>query len=394
MNILRNRLFLAVALGHTTIDIFNSAGPVLIVFLSVSMGLSNAQIGLAVSLYALAGSISQPVFGWLGDQYGHRWLAGLGLAWTAGFMVLATVLAQSGDFLWLLIPFTLASLGSGAFHPVAVTSAGAVSIKRVATATALFFLFGQMGLAAGPLIGGIVLDYVGIKGLQLLALGALPIILFVLTAPYLPPARRAARKAAATVAKTVVAQKTAWGAISVLALLAAARSWAQLGTINFVPKLFQDKGWDPAAYGAITGVMWFASAILGVLAGQAADRWGRRKVMSIAMFAAAIPLFFLPLSDGWLAFVLALLAGGLTGAPHSIIVVVSQSLLPGRKAMASGLTLGFIFGTGAAASLSIGWLADTRSLPVAMQLGAGAALLSALLALVLPQTREAADLRT
>ncbi len=390
MNILRNRLFLAVALGHTTIDVFNSAGPVLIAFLSVSMGLSNAQIGLAVSLYALVGSTSQPVFGWLGDRYGHRWLAGLGLAWTAGFMVLATFLAQSGDFLWLLIPFALASLGSGAFHPVGVTSAGAVSVKKVATATALFFLFGQMGLAAGPLISGIVLDYVGVKGLQLLALGAIPVILFVLTAPYPPSARHAAKKAA-VVAKTVVAQKTAWGAIFVLALLAAARSWAQLGTINFVPKLFQDKGWDPTAYGAITGVMWFASAILGVLAGQAADRWGRRKVMSIAMFAAAIPLFFLPLSDGWPAFVLALLAGGLTGAPHSIIVVVSQSLLPGHKAMASGLTLGFIFGMGAVASFGIGWLADTWSLPVAMQLGAGAALLSALLALVLPQTREAAE---
>ncbi len=53
MNILRNRLFLAVALGHTTIDVFNSAGPVLIAFLSVSMGLSNAQIGLTISLYAL-----------------------------------------------------------------------------------------------------------------------------------------------------------------------------------------------------------------------------------------------------------------------------------------------------------------------------------------------------
>ena len=52
MNILRNRLFLAVALGHTTIDIFNSAGPVLIVFLSVSMGLSNAQIGLAAGLFS------------------------------------------------------------------------------------------------------------------------------------------------------------------------------------------------------------------------------------------------------------------------------------------------------------------------------------------------------
>jgi FSR family fosmidomycin resistance protein-like MFS transporter len=204
MNILRNRLFLAVALGHATIDIFNSAGPVLIAFLSVSMGLSNAQIGLAVSLYALVGSTSQPVFGWLGDRYGHRWLAGLGLAWTAGFMVLATFLSQSGDFFWLLIPFALASLGSGAFHPVGVTSAGAVNVKKVATATALFFLFGQMGLAVGPLISGIVLDYVGVKGLQLLALGAIPVILFVLTAPYPPSARHAAKKAAA-VATTIVA---------------------------------------------------------------------------------------------------------------------------------------------------------------------------------------------
>jgi len=168
MNILRNRPFLAVALGHTTIDVFNSAGPVLIAFLSVPMGLSNAQIGLAISLYAVAGSVSQPLFGWLGDRYGHRWLAGLGVAWTAGFMVLATFMAESGQFLWLLIPFALAALGSAAFHPVGTASAGAVTARRAATATAIFFLFGQTGLASGPLISGIVLEYVGVRGLQIL----------------------------------------------------------------------------------------------------------------------------------------------------------------------------------------------------------------------------------
>jgi len=233
-----------------------------------------------------------------------------------------------------------------------------------------------------------VLEYVGVRGLQILALGAAPVILFMLTAPFPPPTRRAAKK---SVAASDGLQKTAWGAIFILALLSAARSWAQLGTINFIPKLFQDKGWAPTAYGAITGVMWFASAILGVLAGQAADRWGRRKVVFTAMTVSTLPLFFLPLSEGWIAFPLALLAGGLTGAPHSIIVVVAQSLLPGHKAMVSGLTLGFIFGMGAVASLSIGWLADVWTLPTAMQLSAGMALLSALLALVLPQTRETTE---
>ncbi len=385
MTILRNRLFLATALGHMTVDTFNNAGPVLIAFLSVPMGLSNAQIGLAAGLYTAAGSVSQPLFGWIADRYGGRWLAGGAVLWLGGLMALATFVAPAGNFLWLVIPYALAGLGSGAFHPVGAANAAGTgaAARKAATATAFFFLFGQVGLAGGPVIAGFVLDVVGLRGLQLLALIVLPISVLLLTAPYPRKQRPSPGKQTGSAPKAQVA----WGGIILLALLIATRSWAQLGTVTFLPKLFQQKGWEPTAYGAITGTMWFAAAIMGVLAGQAADRWGRRQVVFTALIGSVIPLYFLPVADGWPAFALALLAGGLTGAPHSIIVVISQSLLPGKKAMASGLTLGFMFGVGAIANLGIGRLADSWTLAGAMQLGAAFALVSGLMALVLPQTR-------
>lgn len=385
MTVLRNRLFLAVAMGHTSVDILNSAGPVLLAFLSIPMGLTNAQLGLAASVYTFAASLAQPLFGWLADRYGSRWLAAPSVAWMAGFMVLTTLAARSGQFIWLLIPYVLSAFGSAAFHPVGTMNAGLATTQRVATATAMFFLFGQIGLASGPVLGGFILDQAGLAGLRLLALALAPVILLMVTTHFPVASAPAAAGPAGD------ARRTAWGAIAILALLTVCRSWAQIGTVTFLPKLFQDKGWDATSYGAITGAMWLASAVAGVLAGQVADRWGRRQIVSLAMLAAVVPLYLLPLANNWVAFPLAMLAGGLSGAPHSIIVVIAQALLPGRKAMASGLTLGFIFGMGAVASLGIGWLADLWNLASAMQVAAGMALVGALLALALPSTRTVAE---
>jgi len=109
-------------------------------------------------------------------------------------------------------------------------------------------------------------------------------------------------------------------------------------------------------------------------------------VVFMTLFLGAIPLYFLPLNSGWQAFPLAVVAGGLLGASHSILVVIAQDLLPLRKAFASGITLGFLFGVGAVATWSIGQLADVWGLTLLIQLGAGIGILSALLALFLPKT--------
>jgi FSR family fosmidomycin resistance protein-like MFS transporter len=111
------------------------------------------------------------------------------------------------------------------------------------------------------------------------------------------------------------------------------------------------------------------------------------------LLLGSIPLYFLPLSDGWLAFLLAIISGGLLGASHSIIVVIAQALLPGRKAFASGVTLGYMFGVGAVAVWGIGALADIWGLTPVIQMGAVIGIMAALLALLLPSTRVADEVQ-
>ncbi len=169
--------------------------------------------------------------------------------------------------------------------------------------------------------------------------------------------------------------------------LAALRSWANFGIITFLPKFYQEKGWSPEAYGLVASALMIGSAVGGVFGGPAADRWGRRLIVAGTLFAATLPLLLLPLADGAAAFVVAAVAGGLLGASQSIIVVLAQALLPGGKATASGLTLGFMFTSGAVGGVINGWMADRIGLTTTLQSVALVALGAALCALVLPSTR-------
>lgn len=389
MKLFRNPLFLAVLLGHFVLDVFNSSGPVVVTFLSVPMALSAAQIGLVLGSYQLTSSFAQPFFGWLADKIGSRWLGPGSVAWTIGFLALSIFVAvQTNNFVLFMIFYILASFGSSAFHPLGIKHAAHEATNRAATGTAIFFLFGQSGLATGPVLAGLILENIGPPGIYVLAFMAVPLLIFMIYAMQhtygdLPLLHYDPNLPADNVKKTV-----RWGAIALLALLIGFRSWATIGTVSFLPKMFQDMGWSPTAYGSITGTYWISSAILGVLAGHWADRWGRRQIVFITLSIGSISLYFLPLNDGWIAFPLAVLTGGLLGASHSILVVVAHSLLPGRAAFASGVTLGYLFGVGAIAAWSIGWLADIWGLNQIIQAGSALTLIAALLALFLPATRS------
>jgi FSR family fosmidomycin resistance protein-like MFS transporter len=172
-------------------------------------------------------------------------------------------------------------------------------------------------------------------------------------------------------------------------LMVALRSLAQPGSVAFFPVLFQDKGWSPTEYGAITSAFWIASAIAGVVFGNIADRVDRRLVITGGLLLSAPAFFLLPVVDGGLAFVMAMAAGGLTGGSHSIIVVLAQDLLPKSKGLASGSILGFIFATGALGTLLIGTLSDLIGLNATFQLVAAVVAVAGVLALALPARRSA-----
>ncbi len=187
---MKTRRLLAVSLGHMAIDILNASVAMILTALAAPFHLGNTEIGLGVMVYQLVGSLSQPLFGWLADRLAGRWLGAAGLAWTASCYLAAT---YADDYPTLLLWMSLAALGSGAFHPQgAMNASDAGQDRRAASATAIFFLLGQMGLALGPMLAGILLARSGLPGVRILALAALPMVVWMaleLQAPTSRPAR-------------------------------------------------------------------------------------------------------------------------------------------------------------------------------------------------------------
>ena len=393
---LRNRLFLAVVSGHFAIDMLNSIGAVLLAVLAVPLGLSNSQIGIAMTIYLLVGSLSQPVFGWLSDKLPGRvmLLCALSLFWMAGLFV---IVAFANSWMLLLPFFLLASLGSGLFHPIGTATASAAIPERSGSATAVFFFGGQMGLASGPILAGVLAGVAGAKGIIPLALLAvIPAALMLSLAPreaqYLP--QRPAIKRA--VASGAARRWTTIGValIAAFVVLVATRSSIQAIYQSFLPKLFSDRGWEPAIYGLLAGVFMSTAAVGNIVAGQMADRWGMRAATVLPLIlsvpAGLICLLNLSLAS---TFIACGFAGFLVGGQHSVLVLHAQRLLPAKQGFAAGLILGFTFASGALGTWAAGIAADTYGLDVVMMWATVAGLPAALLAWTLP-SRPTADLQS
>ncbi|MBZ0277079.1 MAG: MFS transporter, partial [Anaerolineae bacterium] len=346
---------------------------------------------------------------------GGRWLGSGGVAWTGSLLILALVIAQqTGQFWMMAVPFAVMAFGSGAFHPVGAMYASDSEPQRAARNTSIFFFMGQFGLAIGPALAGLLLSTTlthqnetfsgifstgaaeqlvergSINPVLLVGFAIIPAALFmVLSIPsrqlYLQN-RHKAKSAGAAKPKTIAIK-----AILLLALLVTLRSLAQPGSVAFIPVLFQQKGWNAAQYGLITSSFWLAAGLSGIYVGSLADRFQRRYVMATTLILSAPAFFLLPTAGGALAFVFAILAGGLSGSTHSLIVVLGQEMLPFGKAMASGISLGFIFATGAMGSLVMGSVSDAFGLETTFQVVAAAVAVSGILALGLPAGRRVAQ---
>lgn len=391
MNIFRQKRFLSVALGHLMIDIMNGQRVVLLPFISVLMGLSNTTLGFLGSVYVISAALMQPIFGWMSDRFGPKWLVAGGVLWMAGFLSLALILPG-----WVGIGFLIvASLGSGMFHPAGAAQATLEGLrngsgKETVTAS-YFFLAGQTGYFLGPLLGGFLLNRWGLRGILLVSLIAIPI--GILSAISLNGSRLVKSQADGASKGQSNALRVGWLQIAALVVIITCQAWAQQNISSFLPKYLSDLG-KPASYYGLMASIYMGGAALGNLsAGYLGERMEKRWILVGSLGVAAVPLGLIVLlaQSGWLVPTI-LWAGFCLGAAYTIAVVLGQRLIPGGMGLASGLILGFVFSSGALGVALTGVLADAWGFERVFIMTAGIAVVGAIASLLLRRQDERVEL--
>jgi FSR family fosmidomycin resistance protein-like MFS transporter len=401
---MNNKRLFAASYGHFSIDILNSSIPIILTAVAIEFNLNISQIGLAAMIYTFAASLTQPLFGFLVDKVQGRWIAGIGLTWTMFFYSAAPFMP---NYPLLVTCLALGALGSGAFHPAGMINATMAGGFKPTTATSLFFVGGQSGLALGPTLSGVLIQRYGLTAMPFVALAMAPAAIYMLWLLRHPDedltakavahththhAAHTAGQADAQPPAQVAAESAGLLVIVAFILLITFRSTTQQGFTTLLPKYFADQGYTPAIYGLMLSVLGFAGAFGTLLGGWLGDRYNRRMIIFISMSLGAFFSFGMLHTAGLFYVIVALGAGMMMNVPHSIMIIMAQRLIPARKGMIGGAVLGLMFASGAAMTGVASWIADFSGLPIVLNVIAFMPFAAGLCALLLPSTRGAVAL--
>lgn len=352
------RILIGESVGHAVHDAWFGLAPVLMAALSAQLQMSNSDIALAILLYQLASSATQPIFGRLSERVGGRPFAVGAILWTTAMF---TITLFTGSKLVLMGSVALAGFGSGAWHPQGTVNATLAGGRRwSATSSSVFFFGGTLGTSLiGSALGGFLIEVFGRQSLLLIS--ALTVTLALTVVRSMVPRRLIAQDdehVRQQAAASGSADRAFWFMVALLLVGIALRSLAQFTLNTFVPKYQQDLGASPALYGALMSLFLFGNAVGGVMGSYLADHVGIRQVLAGSLVFGGLCFYLFLHSQGLPSYIALALGGMFLGPSHTLFLVSGQRRFPHRMATASGLFLGFIFVSGSGGAWLLGLLAD------------------------------------
>lgn len=380
-----NILFI-IGLCHLLNDAIQAVVPAMFPILEKSMGLSFTQLGIIAFSLNMVSSVLQPVVGFVTDKRPMPFVLPIGLTLTLGG-VLGMAFAPSFGLIVLSVIFI--GLGSAVFHPEGSRVAYMAAGKRRGLAQSIYQVGGNTGQALAPLITALILVPLGQQGASWFSLvAALAVLLLIYIANWykqrlvenMPLIKK---KNLMSANKTGLSKKVKQSLFIIL-LLIFARSWYISGMTNFYA-FFAIEEYSLTI--KESQLFLFAFLIAGAFGtffgGPLADRFGKKKLISISMLLTIPFSILIPFVPSFIAFIFLTLTGFILMTNFSVTVVFAQELVPGKIGTMSGLTVGLAFGMGAIGSVGLGFIADLFSMS-AMVSSIGFLPLLGLLAFLLP----------
>jgi FSR family fosmidomycin resistance protein-like MFS transporter len=303
--------------------------------LQVEFDASPTTLALMVSVFWVASSVTQPVFGALGEDVGLRVIGCVGVLMASTFLSLIGVASE----LWVVfVLLVIGGLGSAALHPIGTTIAGSQATNAT-LGIGLFTAGGMVGFALGPVV---ILHVVSTYGIEATVWFAVPGIVLgaavgLLLPQWEPHPRRPLRR--------LFDFRLARGPVGLLAVACMFSALAFVTFTGSVPIwLVQENGYSPDAsiIGWTLSAFAFAGGLGSIVGGFLAPRLGPVFTIVGAFLLTLCPLLAVIASEPGTAlyFGAIALAGILIYVPVPALVIIAQEFVPGAPATATGMVLG------------------------------------------------------
>lgn len=359
----RNRLGLwALTATHAANDFYTGAVAALLPFFVLHAQYSYAAVaGITLAATALS-SVAQPLFGFLSDRYGMRWMSLAGLLAAGAGIALSGVVADSYAAVWIVV--AISGIGVAAYHPAATMEARELG-GGTSGSMSLFSVGGNVGVALAPSAVILVVGMFGLSGSGFLIIPALVLgLVYALVSWRHLFSRTSPAKHASVAAKVSIPDD--WRAFVWLSAVLATWSVAYVGVSTFISLYSIQRFNVTPGFASIALSVFPAAGAVGTLGGGwLADRFGRLRVVRSGYLLAAIATIAIVLAPSPVVVIVATAVLGTSlFLPFAAQITLSHSYLPNRIGMASGVTLGLTLSLGGLVSPLLGSIADKASVQV------------------------------
>lgn len=355
-------VLIVLALTHLLNDLIQSLIPAVYPIIKDSYALDFVQIGLITLTFQIAGSLLQPVVGYVTDRRPMPYSTLVGMTFT--FVGLAS-LGFAPSYGIILVSVACIGIGSAIFHPEATRLARQASGGRQGLAQGVFQVGGQAGGALGPLFAAFIIVPHGQASLAWFTLAALlAMALMVWTAGQHALIRRhiATLKASLSggaASNPPLSRATVMTGMIVLTLLMFSKvAYVESFRSFYTFYLIERFGVSIPTSQVMLFVFLLAQAVGVLIGGIAGDRIGRYRIIWISVLGPLPFTLLLPYANFFWTGVLTVTISLIIASAFASILIYAIELLPERVGLIGGLFYGLNFGLAGIAAAILGGLAD------------------------------------
>jgi len=355
-----NTGFLLVTISHALNHVYDTLLPILYPAIISEFNLSYGSVGMLVMGYRLSSGTLQIIMGFLGRFVKKKTLLGFGMIWQSVGNALTTICSGFGG---IFITRTLAGIGASPQHPIgAAFIAENFPKNQLGRAMGLNLTAAQTGRFVAPFIGSLILMSIGWRA-TLLAFSIPGFVVGILFL-FIAESKRSGDRAGQFTLKVLVSEmrEVLRNRTIVMVMVVEATMAFRMGASDFIPSyLVRDLSMTPARAGILFTVFLGSGLFAPYLWGVLSDRFGRSRVLMLAMGGAAVFWYLIPYGRNTFQLVLILVPLGIVcqGVGGIIQAFVGEVTTRDNRDLVFGIYFTLAYSIGSLSSVILGYIADS-----------------------------------